>query len=104
MEFFNTTIQSPIIITLTICYFIVAAITTFDIRINQAIKNGEDEIPLPIWVAVLYWVLWILWIWIFILDWKYALVLFFIKFIFKVLPVLETIGNILMSPFKKKNK
>lgn len=104
MELFNTPVQSTIIILLTVVYFIIASITTFDIRINQAITQGEDEIPLPLWVAIFYWLLWAIWIWILLLNWQYALVIFAIKFILKVLPVLEIIGNILMSPFKHKYK
>ena len=86
---------------MTIIYFLIASITTFDIRIIQAIKQGEDETPLPQWVAILHWLEWAIWIFIFLLNWKYALIIFVIKFILKVLPVLEIIGNILMSPFKK---
>ena len=104
MELFNTPAQSAIIVILTILYFIFASITTFDIRINQAIKQGEDEIPLPQWVAILYWLLWAIWILIFLLNWKYALIIFVIKFILKVIPALEIVGRILMSPFKPKNK
>lgn len=101
MELFNTPVQSTIILILTIVYFIIASITTFDIRINQAIKQGENEYPLPKWVVIFYWLMWGTWIWIFLLNWQYALAIFFIKFILKVLPVLEIIGNILMSPFKQ---
>lgn len=44
--------------------------------------------------------MWAIFIALLYLNWKYALVLFAIKFVLKVLPVLEIIGNILMSPFK----
>ena len=104
MELFNTPVQSTIIAILTVLYFIIASITTFDIRIIQAIRQGEDEIPLPRWVAIFHWFLWITWIWIFLLNWQYALTIFVVKFVLKVLPVLETIGNILMAPFKPKKK
>lgn len=103
MELLNTPIESPEIIVLTILYFIVASITTFDIRLNQEILfSGWEETSLPKWVAILYWLLWAIWIYIFYLNWKYALTIFVIKFILKVLPVLESVGNILMSPFKSK--
>ncbi len=99
IKFFNMPIGTNIIIILTILYFFVAAITTFDMRINQAIKQGADFIPLPKWLALFYWLMWAFWIWIFILNWYYAIILFVIKFVLKVLPVLETIGRILLKPF-----
>ena len=101
LELFNTPIQSTTIIILTIIYFLIASITTFDIRVNQAFLQGEDVERLPKWVAILYWLLWAIWIFIFLLNWEYAIIIFVIKFVLKVLPVLEIIGNILMSPFKK---
>lgn len=60
MELFNTPIESIELVLLTILYFIVASITTFDIRVNQAISQGEEERPLPKWVSIFYWLLWIL--------------------------------------------
>jgi len=40
IELFNTAINSPIIIVITILYAITSAITTFDIRMTQAKRNG----------------------------------------------------------------
>ena len=96
---------TPLIIGLTIAYFIVASITTFDLRMTQAKRQGTlppDEPMLPAWVGVFDWLQWIIFIVLLYLNWKYALVLFVIKFVLKVLPVLETVGNILMSPFKPR--
>jgi len=96
---------TPLIIGLTVAYFLVTSITTFDIRLNQAKRQGilpPDEPTLPAWVSVLYWVQWAIFLVLLYLNWKYALVLFVIKFALKVLPVLETVGNILMSPFKPR--
>lgn len=98
---------SPILIGLTITYVVVSSVTTLDIRLIQAKKNGTlpaDEPNLPHWVAVLYWIEWIIFAIMVYLNWKYALIVFAIKFILKVLPVLEVIGNILMAPFKSKRK
>ena len=100
MEFFNTPIESPIIIIITIIYFLSSSITMFDIRINQAIKEGIEIRPLPNWVAYLYWLNWLLGLLLIMLNWKYAILVFVIRFIFKVLPVLEIVGNFIMSPFK----
>lgn len=104
---FNTLMQydSPTLIGLTAAYGVVSAITTFDIRLVQAKKNGTkppDEPNLPQWVAFLYWLEWIIFALLVYLNWKYALMVFAAKFVLKVLPVLETIGNFLMAPFKTK--
>lgn len=96
---------SLLIIGLTVAYFFVASISTFDLRLIQAKRDGTlppDEPDLPKWVVVFDWLMWAIWLALAYLNWKYALVLFVIKFILKVLPVLETIGNILMSPFKPR--
>lgn len=96
---------SPLMIILTIIYFLAASITTLDIRLIQAQKfEGQDFGTLPAWTGIFHWLQWALFIVIAVLNWKYAIVLFIIKFILKVLPVLEIIGNILMSPFKPKKK
>ena len=96
---------TPLIIVLTVAYFLVASITTFDLRMIQAKRDGRlppDEPMLPKWIVVFDWLQWIIFAVLLYLNWKYALVLFAIKFVLKVLPVLETVGNILMSPFKPR--
>lgn len=105
IELFNTAISSPIVIIITVLYAITSAITTFDIRMTQAKRNGSlpsDEPMLPKWVALVFWVDWMLIIALILLNWKYAILVFVIRFILKVLSVLEIIGNVLMSPFKPK--
>lgn len=102
---FNTPINSQILITLTAIYFVAAAVTTFDIRLIQAKRRGDipaDAPLLPRWTAVFIFLMWGTWIFVLFLNWRYAIFLFVAKFVLKVLPVLETIGNILMSPFKNK--
>lgn len=96
--------QSPLLMTLTIMYLFCSSITTFGIRITQAKRNGtwdENEPDLPNWTTIFYWLEWALIIYIAILNWRFAIALFILKFILKVLPVLEIIGNILMRPFRK---
>ena len=97
--------NSPVLIGLTIVFGILASITTLDIRLIQAKKSGAlpiDEPGLPKWVSILYWIEWLILGVIVFLNWKYAIIVSIAKFILKVLPVLEIIGNILMSPFKSK--
>lgn len=43
---------NTMIILLTVAYFIVASITTFDIRMTQARRDGT--LP-PAWIAVFAW-------------------------------------------------
>jgi len=96
---------TPLIIGLTVAYFFVASIITFDIRMTQARRDGRlpsDEPMLPAWVGVFVWMQWAIFLVLLYLNWKYALILFVIKFVLKVLPVLETIGNVLMRPFRPR--
>lgn len=101
----NALLESPWVLGITITLFVTGSITTFDIRLNQAKISGvlpPEEPTLPQWVAFLYWVHYGLLIGLFFLNWKFAIALVVVLFVLKVLPVLETIGNILMSPFKKR--
>lgn len=106
MELFNTPIDSPILIGLTIVYFITSSITTFDRRLIQAEKAGTpssvDHSMLPWWVGFILYIHWGIGLALLLLNWKYALVVFISKFVLSVLPVLETIGNILMAPFRPR--
>ena len=104
MEFLTTPIESTILIVLTSAYFFVASVSTYDIRIIQARKEGEDLKQLPSWISIFHVLVWLIWISIFILNWYYGLILFGIKFILKVLPVLEIIGSFLFMPFDPNNK
>lgn len=94
---------SLIYLTLTALYFFVASIVTFDIRLIQARKfQGVDYGELPRWVGIFHFLEWITFVALFVLNWKYALIIFAVKFILKVIPVLETIGSVIMSPFRPK--
>lgn len=101
---FTTPTTSPVIIALTVLLFITSSITVFDKRLIQFKRSGKvprDESLLPNWVGAILFLHWIIFISLILLNWKYAIILFVIKYILSVLPVLETIGNVLMSPFKK---
>ena len=97
--------MTALLIGLTVAYFILASITTFDMRLVQGRRYGtlpQGAPTLPAWTALLFLPMWAIVFVLLYLDWKYALGLFVIKFLLKVLPVLETVGNILMSPFKQR--
>ena len=101
MNLFNTPTNMPIIIVLAIVYFVCAAITTFDTRIIQAKKAGflpENESQVPEWTGLFGIVMWLAFTALFVLNWWFALVLFALKFILKVIPVLENIGAFLLLP------
>jgi hypothetical protein len=105
ISLFHTPYNSAILIALTISYGIAASITTLDIRIIQAKKNGTlpaQDPSLPSWVAIIYWLEWLIFIIMVLLNWQFAIIVFVAKFILKVLPVLEIVGNFIMSPFKPK--
>ena len=101
MELFNTPMNSGILISLTVVYFICESISTFDTRIIQAKKSkflAPDEAKVPNWTGMFAILSWIVFPAIFLLNWKYAILLFVIKFILKVLPVLENIGALILIP------
>ncbi|MBA7576652.1 hypothetical protein ES708_18493 [subsurface metagenome] len=91
--------------TLTVAFVVTSSITTFDKRSTQAKREGilpPDEPSLPSWVAFIFWIHIGLIIAMLILNWEYAIIVFIVMFVLAILPVLETIGNTLMSPFKQR--
>lgn len=103
LEYISENLNSPLLLILTVIYFIISSITTFGIRITQAKKNGtwdNSEPDLPRWTDSFYVLETIILIIILILNWHLGIAVYVLKFILKVLPVLETIGNILMRPFR----
>jgi len=96
---------TPLLIGLTVAYFVAASITTFDTRVIQAKRDGRlpsGEPSLPPWVGVFGYLQWAIFLVLLYVNWKFALVVFVMKFVLKVVPVLETVGDVLMSPFKPK--
>lgn len=104
-EILNTYLSSGLLIGLSIALFISYSITTFDKRLIQAKRSGvraHNHPELPEWTAVFHVADWVLLITMIVIDWKVGLVFWSLCFILKVLPVLETVGNILMAPFRPK--
>lgn len=94
-------------IILTIVFIITSSIVTLDKRLIQAKRNGTlppDEPILPLWVGLIVWIHWGLALALLLINWKYAIIVFIAMFLLAVLPVLEIIGNMLMSPFKQIGK
>ena len=67
------------------------------------IKNSEIK-KLPSWVAIFIFIGWGIFIYFIFVNWKYAIIIIMIRFVLKVLPVLETIGEIIMTPFDPNKK
>lgn len=103
---FDTPFDSPVLIGLAIAYALFSSITTLDIRLIQAVKQGTlppNEPMLPKWVAIIHWLEWLILIAMCLLNWKFGLIAYATRFVLRVLPVLEMIGNMLMAPFRNTN-
>lgn len=104
-ELIKTAIYSPTVLILTVIYYFAASITTFDIRLIQAKRTGSRVPMLPSWVAIFIFIhIGIFMYLFFFINWQYAVLIFVIKYILKVLPVLETIGELIMKPFLIEKK
>ena len=83
----------------SIAYFLLACIHTFDKRLIQAQMQGVDHGTLPPRiVAIVSLAMYGTQVLMLVLDWNRALVLFVIAFVLAVIPVLELIGNLLCAP------
>src|SRR3989338_6009736 len=105
--FQNISPSSPGVIIVTVVYFIIVAFTTFDMRLIQAKRAGDlfpDEPLLPQWTGIFVFIQWSLGIALLVMNWKYALSIFLIAFVLKVIPVLEFVGNILAAPLRPRKK
>jgi hypothetical protein len=104
-ELISQLMGSPIFLGLSVSLFISYSITTLDKRIIQGKRSGTlppDHANLPKWVSIFHFLDWGILIAMIVLNWKVALLVWAFFFVLKILPVLETVGNILMAPFKNK--
>ncbi|HLG15267.1 MAG TPA: hypothetical protein VJH03_12295 [Blastocatellia bacterium] len=104
-EIASAPLHSTALLILTIAFFITSALTVFDRRLSQAIKQGDlppDEPPPPFWLGFVYYVHWGIGIALLIINWRYAFLVFAVKLILAFLPVLEMVGNVMMAPFKPR--
>ena len=104
MSFVSQLMESPLLLSLAAALFIVSCITTLDKRIAQAKRAGilpPEQPDLPEWVGVLHILDWALLITLLVLNWRVGLFVWAVLLVLKVLPVLETIGNVLMRPFRR---
>jgi uncharacterized membrane protein YhaH (DUF805 family) len=73
-----------------------SCLLTFDKRLAQAKRNGVPlERELPTWVNILPWAYYALFLWMAVLDWKWAVGLYAALFVLSVLRASEMVGNLL---------
>lgn len=100
-------LASPALIALSCVLALSYSITTLDKRIIQGKRSGllpPDHPNLPKWTFFFHIADWGILIALLLLNWKVALAVWALLFVLKVLPVLETVGNILMAPFKGSDR
>ncbi len=85
---------------LLIAYGVTSSIVIYDIRLDQERRfNGRDAGSLPGWTIVFHWIAYACAIALIFISWRAFITIFVVRFILKLLPVLETIGGLLMIPF-----
>lgn len=101
----TTAFESPLIISLTIGYFLSEAVSTYDTRLIQWKKTGDipqyTKTP-PEWTGLFAMATWIILVALLILNWQYGLLLWIAVFILKVIPVMDNIGRLLLTTFLDK--
>lgn len=100
-QIFNDFFSSWLLIALTIILFLFNSITMYDRRIIQGKRSGlipMTEPNCPSYVGTFIWIAWIIYGILAILNWKVAIAVWLFMFVFKVLPVLETVGKVLSTP------
>jgi len=100
---------SPLLIGLTMVFFFASAISTLDKRLTQGKTAGTlpaDEPELPAWTVIFDVLRFGALVGVLIINWKFGLAMYAIGFILAVLPVLETVGNVLaafiVKPFMRR--
>ncbi|MBL4644627.1 MAG: hypothetical protein JKX80_02050 [Candidatus Pacebacteria bacterium] len=104
IETLVTGFGQPLILWLSVFYIISEAISIYDTRLIQWKKLGDipkDTPTPPPWTAFFGISGWLTIIVIFFLNWPYALALMLVVFLLKVMPIMETFGKIIISPFMR---
>lgn len=95
-------LKQPLILWLSIFYIIFEAVSIYDTRLIQWKKLGDipqDTPTPPAWTAFFGIFGWAIIVILFFLNWPYTLTLMLIVFLLKVAPVMEILGQIIISPF-----
>jgi len=95
--------HSPLLGWLTITFFLTASVVTYLKRIDQHKKVGAlpAEAPsAPTWLFTLFALIeFAAKIALIVLNWQFGLILYALGFVLASMPVLETVGSLLMFPF-----
>ena len=99
--------NSPVILVLSVLYAIYESIRVYDARLLQAKTRGFQSAVaaeangrmLPRWLGYIHFAGILMIIVLLIMNWKYAIALYSLLFLLRVLPVLERIGAAIMSRF-----
>lgn len=89
-----------IFIILNILFYLSLSIVLFDLDYKRSKLPEEPEVPR--WVGIVYLVDIISWLAILFIDWKFAILGVVVYYLSTFIPLLQIIGNFLMSPFKPK--
>jgi len=90
------------IIILNILFYLFLSIVVFDLDYRKS--KSLDDPDTSQWIGLIYCALIISWIVLLFASWKFALIGFFVYLVSAIFPLPQIIGNILMSPFKPKQK
>lgn len=103
----NSALDSPLILSLTFVYIVSDAISIYDTRLIQWRQNGmipKDTPSPPNWTGVFGILSWVTIIVTIILEWQYGLLLWLIIYILKIIPVMETIGGVIVKLLIPRSK
>jgi hypothetical protein len=95
------------ILILSIIYFLSLSVVLFDLDYTRAKKIGnisKDEPATPQWIGSIYLVCIVTWIAILFMNWKISVLGVVVYYSSSVIPLPQTVGNILLSPFKSRGK
>ena len=98
----NYDFTSPLFLTVLIIHFVSFSIRAYDVGILHSIREGNIVRPLGSWVGIAHWIGWGTAIALLILNWKYALIIFVIRFFLRFFSILQIIGFLFLYPFLTK--
>jgi hypothetical protein len=105
ISWFNTPFSSTILIVLAIIYQIIASVTLYDISFRLSYKTSartNNLKPIPVSFLLLHWTETVMFILLFLLNWKFAIITWLIKSLLQALYILEFIGYIILYSFSRR--
>ncbi len=102
INWFYTPVNTPILVFCFLGYLLCSSVTSYDIHLLKLQKGIESESQnrlLPRWVGLLHWAEVICLLFVLLLNWKFAVVIWIMKSILQALFILELIGYMVLYPF-----